>query len=343
MAIITESFEGVLPSGNVGFFPPSPYFYPGLLSPHTFQSGVVQLIEPLGGLAAVGDFTQGDANFGAGLAPGDVPGGSAYLALDTDSGLLRLKFEGKKVYTVGAYVNTKSGDDPGMAVYDKNGKLISAVQVRDVPFSDWDSNYVLLVSKKPIGQVAFVGAFVTVDDLIINTSKTKLVLGTGGNDNLTSECTNKAEFVDGKGGNDKVNAKGGDDTVDLGSGKNKAQGGDGNDAFICTEGRYTLEGGDGQDSVVIREIDGLFVVVKDFNPADDTFFIDASLFPGLPPGALDPSRFVVGEAAVDADDRIIYDPTTGTLRYVETDGGAAVEFGKVNAGTALSELDFTFL
>jgi len=174
MAVITESFEGVLPSGNVGYFPPAPYYFPGLLAPHTFQSGVVHLIEPLGGLAAVGDFTLGDAHFNTGLVPGDVPSGSAYLALDAETGLLRLKFDGKKVYSVGAYVITKSGDDPGMAIYDKNGKLISGVQVRDVPNADWDSNYVELVSKKPIGQVAFVGAYVAVDDLTLNTSKTKL-------------------------------------------------------------------------------------------------------------------------------------------------------------------------
>jgi len=89
-------------------------------------------------------------------------------------------------------------------------------------------------------------------------------------------------------------------------------------------------------------IDGVFIFWKDFNPADDTFFIDASLVPGLPLGALDPSRFVLDKAAADADDRIIYDQPSGSL-WFDGDGngnGAAIEFGKISPGLDLTTLDF---
>jgi serralysin len=51
---------------------------------------------------------------------------------------------------------------------------------------------------------------------------------------------------------------------------------------------------------------------------------------------------VVGPAALDASDNIIYDDTTGAI-YYDSDGtgaAAAVQFAQVTAGLALSHLDF---
>jgi Ca2+-binding RTX toxin-like protein len=53
-------------------------------------------------------------------------------------------------------------------------------------------------------------------------------------------------------------------------------------------------------------------------------------------------EFVVGTAALDANDRIIYDSNSGAL-YYDGDGiggTAAIQFAEVNPGLGLTHLDF---
>ena len=62
-----------------------------------------------------------------------------------------------------------------------------------------------------------------------------------------------------------------------------------------------------------------------------------------PPGPND--AFRAGTAALDADDRIIYDAATGQLWY-DADGngaGAAVHFADVTPGTTVTNADFYVL
>ncbi|UZK67449.1 hypothetical protein [Sphingomonas sp. M1-B02] len=54
------------------------------------------------------------------------------------------------------------------------------------------------------------------------------------------------------------------------------------------------------------------------------------------------SAFACGAAALDADDRIVYDANTGRISY-DADGsgaGAAILFALVNPGTALTSASF---
>ena len=66
-------------------------------------------------------------------------------------------------------------------------------------------------------------------------------------------------------------------------------------------------------------------------------------FTGLATGALPASAFVIGTAAADAGDRILYDSATGNL-YFDSDGtgaNAAVLFATLdNTTAALSASDF---
>jgi Ca2+-binding RTX toxin-like protein len=78
---------------------------------------------------------------------------------------------------------------------------------------------------------------------------------------------------------------------------------------------------------------------------DDLILLDHAVFTGLGLGALNSDAFFAGAAAHDADDRIIYDPTTGAL-YFDADGngaGAAVQFAILADSPSLSAGDFTVI
>jgi len=83
-------------------------------------------------------------------------------------------------------------------------------------------------------------------------------------------------------------------------------------------------------------------VITDFSVADDTIQLQNAVFTGLLGGTLGANQFVIGAAAQDADDRIVYDNTTGALSFdVDGTGGtAAVQFAQVSAGLALTNNDF---
>ncbi|CAN5371591.1 hypothetical protein BH10PSE7_BH10PSE7_27790 [soil metagenome] len=111
-------------------------------------------------------------------------------------------------------------------------------------------------------------------------------------------------------------------------------------------GNDTITGGGGADFFVFNtaisptsNIDR----ITDFSPADDTMLLDDAVFSAISPaGTLAGSKFVSGTAALDAADRIIYNPTTGAVLY-DADGtgaAAAIQFAKLGVGLAVSNLDF---
>ena len=74
----------------------------------------------------------------------------------------------------------------------------------------------------------------------------------------------------------------------------------------------------------------------------DLIMLDRAIFGAVNAGTLSGSAFVAGTAAIDADDRIIYDSATGEIFY-DADGNgssAAILFAKVTAGTALTAKSF---
>lgn len=120
---------------------------------------------------------------------------------------------------------------------------------------------------------------------------------------------------------------------------------DGNDTLIGGGGRDILFGGAGQDQFVFGdtfETDR----IRDFSAIDDTIVLDRGLFSAFASaGAMPETAFHVGAAAHDADDRIIYDNTTGNI-YYDADGdgaGAKILFAQVSAGTGLWSGDFAIV
>ena len=124
-----------------------------------------------------------------------------------------------------------------------------------------------------------------------------------------------ANVIMGSGGSDMLTGRGGADT------------------FVFHDGR--LIGGFDPDTIT------------DFNPAEDSFriFVTNS-YPGNPfgttTGTLPGDWFVVGTAALDANDFILYDPSTGKL-FADKDGAggdAAEHFATLLNMPTLTAADF---
>ena len=81
--------------------------------------------------------------------------------------------------------------------------------------------------------------------------------------------------------------------------------------------------------------------IRDFVSGVDKISLDDAVFTALTPGVLSASAFVLGTAAQDADDRIVYDAGTGHLLY-DADGAGGVQallFATLTGGPALVAAD----
>ncbi|MBM1172466.1 polysaccharide lyase family 7 protein [Microvirga arabica] len=134
---------------------------------------------------------------------------------------------------------------------------------------------------------------------------TKTITGDSGGNSLRG--TSGSDLIDGKGGDDTIWAKNGSDIL---------SGGSGEDAFVFD----TKSGNTNVDTIL------------DFSPDEDTIRLNDSVFTMLEQGKLLSGNFVIGDAAKDSDDYIIYNDETGALSY-DADGegaGAAVQFGAIH-------------
>ncbi|HEV2865989.1 MAG TPA: calcium-binding protein [Allosphingosinicella sp.] len=146
-----------------------------------------------------------------------------------------------------------------------------------------------------------------------------------------------ANKITGNGVGNILKGMAGRDSLDGGGGADKLFGGTGND---------TLKGGSGADGFCFDTALNKYSNVDkilDFVGADDTIFLDRDVFTGIGAnGTLAAGAFRLGTAAVDADDRILYDKATGNIFYDAdgTGGAAAILFAQVSAGNTLTNADF---
>ncbi|WP_262031066.1 calcium-binding protein [Microvirga sp. Mcv34] len=135
------------------------------------------------------------------------------------------------------------------------------------------------------------------------------------------------------------------------AGADALMGESGNDRLTGNAGKDVLTGGAGQDIFVFdrlaktntahkrAELD----TITDFNPADDTIWLQKSVFKGVAKkGVLAKAAFYAGTKAHDASDRIIYDKKKGALWY-DADGTgwkAAIQIGQLEKNLKLTAADF---
>jgi len=146
--------------------------------------------------------------------------------------------------------------------------------------------------------------------------------------------TAAGELIRSGSGNDTLSGGGGNDTLGGGGGQDDLIGGAGSDAFLF-DADPTKKNAD---------------LIQDFNVSEnDQIHLARSVFTGFglgDIGMLKASAFVIGTAAKDADDRIIYDQATGRI-YYDADGATSAKNGAnpilvatINSGTALTHESF---
>lgn len=124
----------------------------------------------------------------------------------------------------------------------------------------------------------------------------------------------------------------------------------GNDRLVSGGGSDYLAGGLGADKFVlaVAPANGQPTVIGDFTSSEaDKIELSIALFPaaGTVGKPLNPASFALGNQALQADDRIIYDHFTGTLLY-DSDGSgsaAAVIIAQLANHAALTAADFVLV
>ena len=192
------------------------------------------------------------------------------------------------------------------------------------------------------------------------------IVGGAGNDNLQA-VPGGDSLLNGYAGTDVLNGDSGNDTGYGGDGDDHLYGNGGNDLLLGESGSDrllghagddTLSGGSGNDTLSgglgadVFRFDALpdaatnRDTISDFNVSDDTIELENAVFTSLlNPGTLAADSFRSGpgaSSALDADDYLIYDSSSGAL-YYDAGGSAGVgpvQIAALATGLALSSLDF---
>lgn len=164
-------------------------------------------------------------------------------------------------------------------------------------------------------------------------------------DALNGLLFGQADTVFGSIGGDTIRSLAGADVIQAGRGQDVVNGGEGRDKLFGGLGADRFE----FDTVGSANRD----TIGDFMSGTDKIFLDDDVFANLPSGAINVTPFIalevtafrVGSAATDADDRIVYERSTGKLFYdADGAGGASkILFAQVTAGLKLVASDFSII
>ena len=186
------------------------------------------------------------------------------------------------------------------------------------------------------------------DDTVVNTGTINGGVSLGaGNDRFDNvHGTPVAAVVDGGDGDDVLLGSRGQDRFSGGAGDDILKGYSGADVLDGGSGHNTLTGGAGADTFYFSVFaSGTVDRITDFTPDQDLILIDHTAFHDSHIGAFPAGELRIGPAAADADDRFIYDDTSGKL-YFDPDGNGIHSqhlIAMLAVGLALTASDFLFL
>lgn len=174
------------------------------------------------------------------------------------------------------------------------------------------------------------------NDRIIGSNYSDVLVAGAGNDVMSGRRGNDSMF--GGDNNDRMNGDGGRDILRGENGADRIDGGNGADLMI---------GGRGSDRFYFTSaLDSGIDRIKDLDPDRDFICLDDAVFAGIGAegGAMLAGAFVTsasGIPALDADDRIIYETSTGNLFYDSDGSGSevAVQFARLINLAALTADD----
>ena len=169
--------------------------------------------------------------------------------------------------------------------------------------------------------------------------------GGAGNDSLIGFDGN--DSLIGNLGNDTLIGDEGSDLLFGGEGTDSLNGGAGHDMLMGGLGNDILTGGSGNDIFQFNNAGEGVDVITDFLVKADKVQISASGFGGglVAGAALTADQFVMGSSAQDANDRFIYNKTTGAL-FFDADGlgGASqMQIATLSTGLALTHNNFQII
>ena len=180
------------------------------------------------------------------------------------------------------------------------------------------------------------------DDALLGRGDDDRLVGGAGKDLLDGDRGD--DFLLGGADDDTVRGDSGRDVLKGNSGDDRLNGGWGADDLYGGIGRDALKGGGGADDFFFTTPLGADNVdsILDFGVGADTIQLSRQVFSNIALGTLASDSFHLGEAAGDADDRIVYDAISGNIFYDEDGSGdtAAVLFATVTPGTILNSSDF---
>jgi Ca2+-binding RTX toxin-like protein len=161
--------------------------------------------------------------------------------------------------------------------------------------------------------------------------------------NVNAAAVTNALSITGNAGANILTGTAFDDTLNGGAGADTLVGGSGNDTLVGGNGSDVLTGGAGADAFVFNLAPNASSnkdTITDFTSSTDVLQLSKTIFTAISGavGGLAIEQFWSGAGAVaghDADDRIVYNTTTGVL-YYDADGsgsGSAVQIALLGTAT----------
>jgi serralysin len=192
-------------------------------------------------------------------------------------------------------------------------------------------------------------------DTLVNTGTIAGNVRLGGGDDGFNGTGGKSGTIFGEAGIDKLTGGAGADTLNGGIGNDTLTGALGNDRLLGEAGNDTLTGGAGIDTLTGGANNDAFLfnaglaaanrdVITDFFAPQDVLQLENAIFTKLGAGVhvLNPAFFRLGATAIDANDFIVYNKTTGALFYDAnaSAAGGAIQFATLSNKAAISAADF---